>query len=147
MKQKDEIITMTKKKYSDIIRRGYRSDNVWDYVSIDKKILNADKIIELLDEYYESNESYAASDLYNIANMSNEGRLLIRRWLKHQYDDIASKKPNSFFNKIDINRRDRLIDKGKDPYDVWYDENKDNSKTIDASNFFRLLASFLRIFA
>jgi hypothetical protein len=140
-----DVKTKTGKMYSVIVRRGCVSENVWDYISHDGHVLNQAKIIELLDDYYKWNRSFLASDLYDIANMSQDGRETIRIWMKHHYEDMMPKERflKSLINRYSYRRRDRLVAEGVDPYDAWYDKGNNRKWVMNGYLILSMLAAAL----
>lgn len=115
-------------------------ETVWDYISKDGKILNRKKILQFLDK-----GELDSWDIKKIAGISQDGRELIKYWVKRNYEKLLKEKPDSFFAKIAKKDYEKSIQKGEDPFDFWYDRYK-SDYSEEGANFLKLLTSLLRIF-
>jgi len=117
----------------------YESDNIWDYISEDGKILDKKMVLKLLPDA-------DPWDIQEIAGTSEEGRKIIRVWVESNYKKLMREKPDSFFAGLAKKDYYKAKSVGEDPFDYWYKIYNDK-KTKSGSNFLSLLASMLRIFA
>lgn len=116
-----------------------KSDNIWDYITDDGKILDRKTALELLD-------NLDPWDLQEIAGLSSECRRLVRDWMELNYKKLIKQKPDSFFASMEKKNYYKSKSAGVDPFDVYY-RMYNSKKTKEGINFLKLLSSMLRIFA
>ena len=117
----------------------YESDNIWDYIDEDGKILDKKMVLKLLPDA-------DPWDIQEIAGTSEEGRKIVRAWLESSYKRLMREKPDSFFAGLEKKHYYKSKALGEDPFDVYFRMYSDK-KTKSGANFLSLLASIFRIFA